>query len=592
MKKILYTQIYMVEKMWNISKILFFTTILNAIISGIIPTVSVYLSKLFVDQLTAKNFKLTIIYIFIIIGINVFQFLFGLLISKINQNSYAKIKRTMDCELFEKVACLDMKLFDITENKTLYAEAKGAVQNNRCSKILDSFFSILSSIITLSTLTIVLSSVQPIVFVVIIAVIILQTVNTIWQRREQYSNWKMDAKTNREIVYCMGLIADRGCACEMKMEALSSWIINKYKSAINKSDKLWKKNNKDGYKHAIISNILNNIEELFLYLFLAVQMVFFNMSYANFTMFFSSIRSFSQNISAIVSTVIDIGENVIYIKSFKEFIALKNNIAVEHENDIHLDNYQPESIKISDLSFKYPESEQYVLHNVNLTLKCNRMYVIVGVNGAGKTTFINLLCRIYDPSSGSIFLDQTDIRRYNYKEYRNMFGVVFQDYKTYGYSIAENIALNRYDNSEECRKKVDSAIEMVGMTDKINHLPKGIDTTIGKEFDEEGIYLSGGEIQKIALAKALFKDSKILILDEPTSALDAFAEDDLIRTFQSATRGKTVFYISHRLSVAKYADKVIFIDGNTVSGFDTHEQLIKNNRRYAEMYEAQAKHYT
>lgn len=201
------------------------------------------------------------------------------------------------------------------------------------------------------------------------------------------------------------------------------------------------------------------------------------------------------------------------------------------------------------------------------------MYVIVGVNGAGKTTLVNLLCRIYDPSSGSIFLNQTDIRRYNYREYRNMFGVVFQDYKTYGYSIAENIALNRYDNSEECREKVNSALEMVGLTSKVSQLSRGIDTTIGKDFDEDGIYLSGGEIQKIALAKALYKDSQFLILDEPTSALDAFAEDDLIRTFQSATRGKTVFYISHRLSVAKYADKVIFIDGNTVSGFDTHEQL-------------------
>ena len=274
MKKILCTQIYMVKKMWSISKILFFTTVLKSIISGIIPTISVYLSKLFVEQLTAKNFRLTIIYILIIICINIFQFLFNLLIAKTNQDSYAKIKRTMDCELFEKVACLDMELFDITKNKTLYAEAKGAVQNNRCSKILDSFFSILSSVITLSTLTIVLSSVQPVVFIVIIEVIILQTVNTIWQRREQYSNWKMDAKTNREVIYCRGLISDRGCAYEMKMETLSSWIINKYKSAINKSDKLWKKNNKDGYKHAVISNILNNIEELFLYLFLAVQMVF------------------------------------------------------------------------------------------------------------------------------------------------------------------------------------------------------------------------------------------------------------------------------------------------------------------------------
>lgn len=592
MKELLKTQIYMIRKMWKISKSLFFTTFINAIISGIIPTVSVFLSKLFVDQLTAKNLHMSLILIGAIIGINIFQFILNIIISKINQQSYANIKRVMNYEVFEKISSLDMELFDDPAVKTLYSEARGAVQNNRCNNILNSFFSILSSVITIFTLTFALSSIQPIVFVVIIAIIILQTINTVKQKNEQYDNWKLDEKTNREVVYCMGLIADRGCATEMKMESLSEWIINKYKTAIKKTDDIWKKRLKEGNYHSVIYKILSTAEEAFLYVFLAIQMIFYNMSYANFTMFFSAIRSFSQNISGIVGTVIDIGENVVYIQSFEKFISLENKIAIQHDNDIHVNHSEHQNLAVSNLSFKYAGTDFYVLKNVNLTLEHGKFYVIVGVNGAGKTTFVNLLCRLYDPSKGSISLNGIDIKKYNYKEYRKLFGVVFQDYKTYDYSIAENIALDKYENKSECINSINDVIDKVGMTDKVSELPNGIHTSLGRSFDDEGVYLSGGEVQKIALAKALFKNSEFLILDEPTSALDAFAEDDLIRTFGDATRGKTVFYISHRLSVAKYADKVIFIDGNTVSGFDSHEQLLKNNRRYADMYEAQAKHYT
>ena len=234
----------------------------------------------------------------------------------------------------------------------------------------------------------------------------------------------------------------------------------------------------------------------------------------------------------------------------------------------------------------------YANQDINFSVAKGEVHTLLGENGAGKSTFINLMMRLYDVSSGEITLGGSNIKQYNYEDYRGIFGTVFQNYRSFEFTIAENVALNEFEDTDECRAEVEYRLGEAGLIEKINSLPHRTMTMLGKLFDAEGTRLSGGELQKLALAKALYRDPKIVILDEPTSALDAFAEDDLIQTFGKAARGKTVFYISHRLSVAKYADKVIFIDGNTVSGFDSHERLMQTNRRYTEMYEAQAKHYT
>ena len=186
----------------------------------------------------------------------------------------------------------------------------------------------------------------------------------------------------------------------------------------------------------------------------------------------------------------------------------------------------------------------------------------------------------------------TNIKNIEYKSYRNNIGVVFQDYKYYCLSLAENVAMNEYNNSDEIENRILDALDKAGLGKKVSSLPKGIHTQLGKIFDDEGVLLSGGELQKLALARVLFKNPSIVILDEPSSALDAFAEDELITTFNSVLKNKTVIYISHRLSVANYADKVIYIQDGMIKGFDTHKNLLNNLPSYKAMYETQAKHYS
>ena len=232
-----------------------------------------------------------------------------------------------------------------------------------------------------------------------------------------------------------------------------------------------------------------------------------------------------------------------------------------------------------------------MLNNVSLNIEQGKFYVIVGENGAGKTTLIKLLCRLYDPQKGEILYCGTDIKKLKYDEYRTQFGVVFQDYKYYDLSIAENIAMNEYDGSESVCRKIQQSLEKVGLLEMVAALPKGIQTRLGRTFEDDGVLLSGGEAQKIALAKALYKDPPVLILDEPSSALDAFAEEDLIRTFNKAASGKTVLYISHRLSIARYADEVIFISNGHIVNKAPHGVLLQTNEHYSRMYKAQAAHY-
>lgn len=594
MTEILASQKYMLQRMWRKSRILYFTTLFKAILDGIIPTMIVILSKFFVERLLAANWSGALFYIAIIFGLKLANLLISHIIGWINGDSYASIRRTMWLEIFEKTSNLDLALYEMPAVGTLYQEARGATQNGRCNQVLDSFFMILSKTITLISSVAILTMVQPMVLVVIIVVIIVQTYLVVIAKKQQYTAWKEDAKTNKEVSYCMGLLFDRSCANEMRLHSASSWIIQKYLNAAKKQDKMWEEFRHKQVINYFINNILDCAEEAFLYIFLAWQVIFKAMSFADFTMLFSGIKLFSSTVSSLIGSILDVGEISLYIESFKDYMELKNTIAIDREDDISIvkEEHGAASISLQNVSFKYPGSDQLVLSNINLEINPGKFYVIVGPNGAGKTTLINLLCRLYDPTEGEISLGGTNIKNFKYKEYRNLFGVVLQNYKVYDYSIAENVAMSEITDDAGLITKINACIAKAGLTNKVNSMPKGIHTRLGRAFDDNGVILSGGETQKVALAKALYRETPMLILDEPSSALDPFAENELIQIFNHASADKTVFYVSHRLSVAKYAYKVIFIEQGVVHGFAPHDELLKSCKRYAEMFRAQAKHYT
>jgi len=251
------------------------------------------------------------------------------------------------------------------------------------------------------------------------------------------------------------------------------------------------------------------------------------------------------------------------------------------------------TIEFRHVSFSYPKTDKLILGDINIVIKPGEKLSIVGLNGAGKTTFIKLLCRLYDPTSGEILLDGKNIKEYDYKEYMKQFAPVFQDFKLFGFKISENILMKETENmTEEERSRVKELLKLVEVDALTEKNPNGIDTTIYSIFEEDGIEPSGGEQQKLAIARALYKNAPVIILDEPTAALDPVSEYEIYRQFNTLVGQKTAFYISHRLSSCRFCDKIAVFDGGKIAEYGNHDSLVGiPNGIYAKMFEAQAQYY-
>jgi ATP-binding cassette subfamily B protein len=246
------------------------------------------------------------------------------------------------------------------------------------------------------------------------------------------------------------------------------------------------------------------------------------------------------------------------------------------------------SIEFKNVSFKYPLSEEYVFHNFNFKFKLGGSTAIVGMNGSGKTTFIKLLCRLYDPNEGEIFVNGVNIKQYKYEDYIAAFAVVFQDYKLFSFSIGENIAcMSNYDEN-----RVIQCLEKLGGVGRDKKSSDNLNRNIYREFDVNGMELSGGEEQKIALARALYKNSPILVLDEPTAALDPLSENEVYQMINKMAKDKTVIFISHRLSSCRFCNRIIVLHNGKIIEQGSHNELLLNeNGKYYAMWNAQAQYY-
>lgn len=306
----------------------------------------------------------------------------------------------------------------------------------------------------------------------------------------------------------------------------------------------------------------------------------------SFTMYVNAAVQFSANITGFGQAVIRLRQLLGYLDPFMELMELPDEQdtlqGVEFTGPV-------ESIVFENVDFTYPGSEKKVLDHISFSVEKGEKIAVVGLNGAGKTTLIKLLCRLYQPQEGRILVNGRDIQEYNYESYMRQVAAVFQDYRLFAFSIEENISCQTVGQSEEVVRKL---VSQVGLAEKMEELPEGIHTYLGKAYDEEGTEFSGGQQQKVAIARALYKDASLIILDEPTSALDPLAEAEIYENFNELAGGKTAIYISHRMSSSVFCHKVLVIDEGRVADFDRHEELMKKEGSlYRRMFEAQAENY-
>ncbi|MCR4787209.1 MAG: ABC transporter ATP-binding protein/permease [Lachnospiraceae bacterium] len=318
--------------------------------------------------------------------------------------------------------------------------------------------------------------------------------------------------------------------------------------------------------------------------------VLHTIDYSNAVVLFNRTGSLRRGMANMADIVPKAQENSLYIDKIRAFLDYEPKIERNEGKSVPDGN---SDICLEHVSFAYSEEAGDTLKDIDLKVRPGEKIAIVGYNGAGKTTLIKLLMRLYDPTSGRITYHGEDIKDFRPYDYRHRIGVVFQDYQMYGASLEENVVMS--DLSEEEAKvredKVRSALDRAGFKVRLSSLPKGLSTPVTTEFDKEGINFSGGESQKIAISRAFYKDADILIMDEPSSALDPIAEYELNKAMESAAEGKTVFYISHRLSTTRDADRIILLENGRIVEEGTHESLLKENGKYAMMWRVQAGRY-
>lgn len=317
--------------------------------------------------------------------------------------------------------------------------------------------------------------------------------------------------------------------------------------------------------------------------------VLHTIDYSNAVVLFGLTGSLRSGLRGLAEIAPKANENSLYVDKIRAFLAYEPKLAHGVGDKV------PEGVgclELKNVSFRYTENTEEILHNISLKVQPGERIAIVGYNGAGKTTLIKLLMRLYDPTEGEVRYHGRDIREYDMDDYHKKIGVVFQDYKMYGASLFENVVLNDIEATKQEREQVEDALKRSGFEKRLNHLPEGLDTRITTEFDEKGVNLSGGESQKTAIARAFYRRADILVMDEPSSALDPISEYQLNKAMHEAAVNKTVFYISHRLSTTRDADRILMLEKGRIVEEGTHEELLNRNGKYAKMWNAQAGKYT
>lgn len=398
--------------------------------------------------------------------------------------------------------------------------------------------------------------------------------------------WDKLAPVWRQEYYMNRVTQDFDYAKDIRLFRLTDFLLGKQRKVFEKKEERMDYHYNQWFRHALLVRGVYLVGSALIYGVLVYSVLRKGMSIGNFTLYLTLAMSFSGSLSSFLQSLGEYGKASLEVDDFRTFLELEMG---DGKDALPLPEAEDYVIEFHDVGYCYLKAEKNALEHLNLTLHAGEKLAVVGINGAGKSTMIKLLLRLYDPTEGYITLNGVDIRRYRREDYYRLFSPVFQNVEVMAFPVAENVSMKVREETDFLQAL--SALREAGLGEKLEALPKGIETELLKIVDEEGVDLSGGEKQKLALARALYKAAPIVVLDEPTSALDALAEQQLYERFDHMIGEKSAVYISHRLASTRFCDCIaMFKDGHMIE-LGSHEELMAQGGEYAHMFEVQAQYY-
>ncbi len=498
-----------------------------------------------------------------------------------------EITRRMDVLFSEKVMDMDFELAEGPRGRTLYQKAKNALEYDGAYGFLGIVVDLLRNLLGFFSFAAIIATLHPLIVVALIAAQGLALLADVWQHNDEQSFKETRAAADRKINYITKSAKDFGIAKDIRLYSLAE-LLRALGELFVAQKKRWE--TRLYYSYLIADTVRLVLKALItagVYGYIIYRLTSGDMPASQIVLYLGAVLGFTGWLTQISQNVDDIGSASLKLGDVREFLALENQMNCGA--GAALPQNQPSSLELQGVQLCYPGAEKAALDGIDLTIHPGERLAIVGVNGAGKTTLVKLLCGLYRPTKGTIRMGGTDIAQFNRDAYYTQFAVVFQDIRVMPLCVAANISMQTpeetdYALAEECLKQA-------GLWERVQQLPEGMETLLVKNVNEGGVELSGGEMQKLMLARAIYKAAPFVILDEPTAALDPIAEQEMYLRYHELTQGKTSVYISHRLSSTRFCDRIVFLDGAHILEQGTHEELLRLGGKYAEMFAVQSRYY-
>lgn len=583
---------YLLRFIWSENKYLLLMLLIYSLCGAVMPLLEIYLPKLAIELMTSKAKKITIItqlggYALVMAAV----YFAGNFSQRSQYFHINNLRAAFMTKIFIKSLYCDYGDLESTEGQRRYQRALSAVlagDGSATSRMIPALLELTVGVIGFSVYSGFLLTLHPIVIVLLI----LSSLTTYFTMRSavkfERSHKDESSDLTKKFSYLSNKTADAAYGKDIRLYKTGLLLSALRDGLIEKSYILYKKIQGKWMISKTVDAGAALLRDGLSYIYLIWMVTGGRLTPAEFILYFGAITGFSNWLNSILNQVSEISGAHLEIADIREYLERDDSHIPENASDPpELSN--PPHIVFDEVTFSYPESKKPVLDKFCLDIKPNEKVALVGENGVGKTTLVKLLCGFYKPDSGRILINGVDINRFRREDLFTLFSAVFQDIFIMPFTLAENVAVQSGDILD--RDKVIGCLEKAGLWGYVKTLPENIDTMMLRYNDEKGIMLSGGQQQKLLLARALYKNAPMLILDEPTAALDPIAESELYRQFHSYSADKTALYISHRLASTRFCDRIVYLDRGRAEEVGTHEELVRLGGKYAKMFEIQSHYY-